>query len=70
MARRESVGNEPQVLLKRLLSHQTPGGAARAGQGSRGRGLREESHAVWPQVDHQPSLSPFLHSSNEEGFGA
>lgn len=64
------MGNEPQVLLKTPLSHQTLGGAGRAGQGSWGRGLTEDSHAVWPQADHQPSLSPFRHYSNGEGFGA
>lgn len=64
------MGNELQVLLKTLLSHQTPGGAGRAGQGSRGRGLMEDSHAVWPQADHQTSLSPFRYCSNGEGFGA
>lgn len=38
--------------------------------GQSGQGTKEDSHAPWPQADHQPSLNPFRHYSNGEGFGA
>lgn len=60
-------GAGPAVGLKRPLSHQTSGGTGGpgetnlGGEGEWGRvgRLREESPAVWPQVDHLPSLSLF-----------